>query len=142
MYGLRCGPGKVDGAAPGCGGEQEPALDGGCVFGRVCAWGLESVEEDIAVVGGGGSCKLLGAGVGGGERSSAERATPQTAGARTGGSVKTEEGHDGYFTRNENFVGVDALNSASTFTLLWPLRTGQVTYWASRCECETARQYC
>lgn len=93
-YELRRGPGKVDGAAPGCGGDEELALDWGGVLGGVCAWGLEGVEEDIAAVWGGGSCELLGGGVGGwwrgvgasGERPSAEQATSQTAGARAGGS--------------------------------------------------------
>ena len=78
MYGLRRGPGKVDGTAPGCGGEQELALNGGGVFGGVHARGLGGVEKDIAAVHGGGSCKLFGAGVSGGERSLAEHATSES----------------------------------------------------------------
>ena len=85
MYGLRRGPREVDGTAPGCGGEQELALNRGGVFGGVHARGLGGVEKDIAAVHGGGSCKLFGARVGGRERSSAENATSQhqTVGART-----------------------------------------------------------
>lgn len=65
MYRLRRGPGEVDGAAPGCGGEKELALDGSGVLGGVRAWGLEGVEKDVAVVCRGGSCELLGGRVGG-----------------------------------------------------------------------------
>ena len=77
--GLGGGPSKVDGAAPGCGGEEELALYGGGVFGGVRAWGLVGVEEDIAAMSGCGSCEFLGGRVGRGEGSLAKYGTSQSA---------------------------------------------------------------
>ena len=87
MGGLRRGPGKVDGAAPRCGSEQQFALDGSGILGRVGAWRLGCVEKDVAAMGGSSSRELrVGAGrnVGAGrERSPTEHATSQVAGAGT-----------------------------------------------------------
>lgn len=86
MNGLRCGPGKVDSAMPGCNGEQELALDGCGILGWVRAWGLGCVEKDVAAVSRSGSCELFGSGedVGSsGECSSADHATSQVGSART-----------------------------------------------------------
>lgn len=133
---MRRGPGKVDGTAPGCDGEQEPALNGGGVLGGVRAWGLEGVEKNIAAVRRGSSCELFGAGVGGGECSSAECATSQTAGARTSRSPLETEEHGGRRMNGNTKVRV-----AISETRLPLSHTGKGNLVRSHRECEAETKY-